>query len=116
MKRMPNDAVAISSQKSGRRCPSCAARTASAMKVLLTSRIAVFAPPRMTSVCRLAAAKVSGIEIAIDRVAEEESAEEEHLGREEDPHPELRGLALLAEIVELLGKKIGGGGFGHPDN
>ena len=36
------------------------ARTASAMRVLLKRRMAVFIPPRMTSVCRLAAAKVRG--------------------------------------------------------
>ena len=49
------------------------------------------------------------IEIAIDGVAEKKPAEEEHLGREEDPHPELRGFVLLLELIELFSDERPGG-------
>src|SRR5436309_8486008 len=39
---------------------------------------------------------------SIDRVAEKESAEKQHLGRKENPHSELCRIALLLDVVELL--------------
>jgi hypothetical protein len=38
---------------------------------------------------------------AIRRVEREEPGEEEHLAREEDPHPEVRGVRLLRERLEV---------------
>jgi hypothetical protein len=53
------------------------------------------------------AAKQESLRVAdaTHRVAREEYAEEQYFGREEHPHPELRGRVLLFRIVELLGHK-----------
>src|SRR2546423_14286449 len=43
-----------------------------------------------------------GVLHTVDEVGEEEPAEEHHLLRDEDPHAERAGLALLFEVVELV--------------
>jgi hypothetical protein len=42
------------------------------------------------------------VEVPVHGVAEEQAAEEHHLGREERPHPEARGLVLLLEVLEVV--------------
>ena len=39
---------------------------------------------------------------AVDRVDEEQPAEEQNFGEQEDPHPERRRLLLLLEVVEMM--------------
>ena len=39
---------------------------------------------------------------AVDRVGRQQPAEEHHLGRQEEPHSERGGFALLIHVVELL--------------
>ena len=43
-----------------------------------------------------------GVLHSVDEVCEEQPAEEHHLLRDEDPHAERAGLALLFEVVELV--------------
>ena len=39
---------------------------------------------------------------AVEHVGQEQTAEEEHLGDEEQPHPERRGLVLLLQRDEMV--------------
>src|SRR6266545_5594843 len=39
---------------------------------------------------------------AIQRVGEDQAAEEHHLGDEEQPHPQRRRLVLLLEVLEMM--------------
>ncbi len=47
--------------------------------------------------------KARGIKISIDAVGKKKSAKKQNFRRQKNPHPELRGAALLLEIVEVLG-------------
>ena len=44
------------------------------------------------------------VEVAVDGVERQHPTEEHDLGGEEDPHAEGRGLALLVDVVELMGE------------
>src|SRR5712691_3615079 len=44
----------------------------------------------------------AGIPRAIDRVNQEEAAEEQHFGRQKHPHPERGRFLLLREVVEVM--------------
>ena len=52
------------------------------------------------------------ISVAIDGVGKEKTAEEQHFGREKNPHSELRRVALLLDVVKLLGDETDRG-FAH---
>ncbi len=41
----------------------------------------------------------------VDGVGREQAAEEHDLGDQEQPHPQLRGLTLLLEVVEVVGER-----------
>src|SRR6187401_1147898 len=43
---------------------------------------------------------------AVDAVAQDQPAEEQHLGREKHPHAELRGLVLLTQVDELERRRV----------
>jgi hypothetical protein len=43
-----------------------------------------------------------GVLVVIDSHAQEQGAEEHHLGGQEDPHPQRGALVLLVEVLEVL--------------
>ena len=44
------------------------------------------------------------IKVPVDRVAEEEPREEQHLGPEEEPHAQANGMVLLLDRLVVLGQ------------
>ena len=57
------------------------------------------AAPQFGVICR--GGEIGGIGAAVDKIGEDQRAEEHHLGGDEHPHAELRHLGLLGEGGEL---------------
>ena len=72
------------------------------MVKLLPMSTTVLNPPSTMSSSRLASAHASGIPDAVEHVGQEQAAEEQHLGDEEQPHPERRRFVLLLQRVEVV--------------
>ena len=99
---MPSTIVATRNSISSFRSPVCAAWTASAIVRLLVMRTTVLIAPSVMSSEWLAAANASGYQAAVDRVGDEQAAEEQHFGDQKHPHAEGRRVLLLLEVVEVM--------------
>ena len=84
--------------------PSCAARTARTIVSELPMRTIVFRSPERDVELVRPEREVRRVLPAVDRVGEEEPAEEHDLLGDEEPHPQRRGLALLVVVVEVVGE------------
>ena len=61
----------------------------------------MLAVPMTILVWRAASAKPVRIAGAIDAVGQDQAAEKQHLGRQKNPHAELRHVVLLAQVDKL---------------
>src|ERR1044072_1957779 len=84
---------------------------------IVSSRKATTSLPFLTCAAHSASAIVKALRV--DEVDGEQHAEEQHLGRQEHPHAQGRGLVLLVEALEVVlqrpvmgmpGSGRGGGG------